>query len=250
SPTKTQMVDSAGGRTQLSQLVTSLIVLLVLLFLTAPLAYMPEAVLSAVVFLIGVELIDIQGMKRVFEQRRSEFWVALITTVTVIFIGVEQGIILAIILSLLDHIRRGYRPKNLLLIKNETNNWTPTPVEQHQQIEPGLMIYRFTHSMYYANAEWLSKQVTELTTNAEPPLKWFCIDVAAVDDVDFSAAETLGSLYQQLKKQGIRLVVAQVMDDVQKQSRYHLTSLFGEDAYYSTLDEMLADYKKSDSQTT
>src|SRR5210317_305976 len=97
SPTKTQMVDSAGGRSQLSLIITSVIVLLVLLFLTGPLAYMPEAVLSAVVFLIGVDLIDIQGLRRVFAQRQSEFWVALITALTVVLVGVEQGIILAIV---------------------------------------------------------------------------------------------------------------------------------------------------------
>ena len=74
SPTKTQMVDGAGGRTQLSLIVTSVIVLLVLLFLTGPLAFMPEAVLSAVVFLIGIDLIDINGMRRIYQQRRSEFW--------------------------------------------------------------------------------------------------------------------------------------------------------------------------------
>ena len=81
SPTKTQIVDSAGGRSQLSLLVMSAIVLLILLSFTGePLAYMPEAALSAIVFfLIGVGLIDIAGMRRVFEQRRSEFWVALIT---------------------------------------------------------------------------------------------------------------------------------------------------------------------------
>ena len=73
SPTKTQMVDSAGGRSQLAQLVTSAIVILVLLFLTGPLAYVPEAVLAAVVFLIGVELIDIRGMKRIYFERPWEF---------------------------------------------------------------------------------------------------------------------------------------------------------------------------------
>ena len=120
SPTKTQMVDSAGGRSQLSLLFTAAIVLLVLLFLTGPLAYMPEAVLSAVVFLIGIDLIDIKGMRSIFAQRRSEFWVALITAVTVVFIGVEQGIILAIVLSLIDHTQRGYRPKNTVQVPAES----------------------------------------------------------------------------------------------------------------------------------
>ena len=79
SPTKTQMVVSAGGRTQLSLLVTAGVVLMVLLFLTAPLAYMPEAVLSAVVILIGIDLIDLKGLRSILNERRSEFWVALIT---------------------------------------------------------------------------------------------------------------------------------------------------------------------------
>ena len=95
SPTKTQMVDSAGGRSQLSTLTTSVIVLIVLLFLTKPLAYMPNAVLSAVVFLIGIELVDIKGMRKILAQRPVEFWVALITAAVVVFIGVEQGILLA-----------------------------------------------------------------------------------------------------------------------------------------------------------
>ena len=112
SPTKTQMVDSAGGRSQLATLTTSIIVLLVLLFFTKPLAYMPEAVLSSVVFLIGIELVDMKGMRKIFAQRPAEFWVALLTALVVIFVGVEQGILLAILLSILIHTRHGYRPKN------------------------------------------------------------------------------------------------------------------------------------------
>ena len=107
SPTKTQMVDSAGGRTQLSLLITSLIVLLVLLFLTGPLAYIPDAVLSTVVFLIGIDLIDVKGMHSIFVRRRSEFWVALFTTLMVVCIGVEQGILFAILLSLGEGERTG-----------------------------------------------------------------------------------------------------------------------------------------------
>ena len=91
SPTKTQMVDSAGGRTQLSLIVTAVIVLLVLLFLTAPLAYMPEAVLSAVVFLVGIDLIDLKGMHSIRTRRPSEFWIALITALAVVLVGVEPG---------------------------------------------------------------------------------------------------------------------------------------------------------------
>jgi SulP family sulfate permease len=244
SPTKTQMVDSAGGRTQLSQLVTTVIVLLVLLFLTAPLAYMPEAVLSAVVFLIGVGLIDLEGMRNIFAQRQSEFWVALITTLVVVFVGVEQGILLAIVLSLIDHTRRGYRPKNAVLVPAESGVWHAQPVATSAQAAPGLLMYRFTHSMYYANSQQLSEEVLNLVNRATPPLRWFCIDASAVDNVDYSAAETLRSIYGILKEKEIRLVVAQVLDDVKAESRYQLRKLFGEDAFYDTLEDVVLAYQQ------
>ena len=248
SPTKTQMVDSAGGRTQLSLLVTTVIVLLVLLFLTAPLSYMPEAVLSAIVFLVGIDLIDVEGMRRIYMQRRSEFWVALITALMVVFVGVEQGILLAIVLSLIDHTRRGYRPKNIVLVPGESGVWHAQPVATRAQALPGLLIYRFTHSMYYANAQQLSEEVIDLVKHAQPPLRWFCIDASAVDDVDYSAAETLRTLFALLEEQRIRLVVAQVLEDVSERSRYDFLQLFGEHAFYDTLGQVVQAYQQQSSE--
>ncbi len=245
SPTKTQMVDSAGGRSQLSLLVTTGIVLLVLLFLTAPLAYMPDAVLSAIVFLVGVDLIDIKGMKRIYRERRSEFWVALITALMVIFAGVEQGIILAIVLSLIDHTRRGYRPKNAVVIPSKSGVWHAQPVATGAQAAPGLLIYRFTHSMYYANSQQLTEELTDLANNAQPPLRWLCLDGSAVDDVDYSASEALRSIFGVLKEKGIHLVVAQVMEDVKEESRYDLDQLFGKDAFYDTLEDVFNAYRQT-----
>lgn len=244
SPTKTQMVDSAGGRTQLSLLVTTAVVLVVLLFLTAPLAYMPEAVLAAVVFLIGIDLIDIAGMRRIFRQRRSEFWVALITTSMVVLVGVEQGIVLAIVLSLIDHTRRGYRPKNVLIVQSNSGVLTAQPVTSAAQALPGLVIYRFTHSMYYANAQQLSEEISGLVDRARPPLRWLCIDASAIDDIDFTAAETLRALFGLLREKGVRLVVAQVLPDVTAGSRYRFIELFGEDAVYDTLEDVLVAYRR------
>ncbi len=244
SPTKTQMVDGSGGRTQLSLIVTAVIVLAVLLFLTGPLAYMPDAVLSAIVFLIGVELIDVAGMRKIYQQRRSEFWVALITLLVVVFVGVEQGIILALVLSLIDHTRRGYKPKNVVLVPGETGVLHAQPVASRVEAEPGLMIYRFTHSMYYANSQQLTEEVTALVNKADPPLRWFCFDASAIDDVDYSAAESLRSIFGILKEKGVRLVVAQVMEDVREESRYQLRELFGEDAFYDTLEDVLQAYRQ------
>jgi MFS superfamily sulfate permease-like transporter len=245
SPTKTQMVDSAGGRSQLAQITTSLVVLLVLLFLTGPLAHMPNAVLSAVVFLIGVELIDVKGMRKILIQRPSEFWVALITALVVIFVGVEQGILLAMVLSLIEHVRRSYRSKNVIVVTDKEGSWHLLPVNTPEQMRPGLLVYRFAHTMYYANAQQLAEQVVDLANGAQPPLVWFCIEASAVADVDFTAASTLRDIHGILKSQGIRLVFCNVIDLVKAElDRYELTYLFGENAFYGTISTVISAYEK------
>jgi SulP family sulfate permease len=240
------MVDSAGGRSQLASLTTSIIVLIVLLFLTKPLAYMPEAVLSSVVFLIGIELVDALGMRKILAQRPAEFLVALITALVVIFIGVEQGILLAILLSILIHTRHGYKPKNAVLSVDSTGIPRMVPVSSHAQVIPGLMIYRFQHSMYYANAEHFSQEVLELVNSAQPPLSWFCIDATAMDDVDFSAAATLRETYEFLKARNVRLVLSEVEDDVRRElDLSELTDLIGKDAFFETLSDVEMAYRNT-----
>ena len=247
SPTKTQMVDSAGGRTQLSLLVTVAVVLAVLLFFTSPLAYLPEAVLAAIVFLIGIDLIDLAGMRKIFRQRRSEFWVALITALMVVSVGVEQGIILAMVLSLIEHTRHGYRPRNFLLVPDGTGAWRALPVASRAEAAPGLIVYRFTHSIYYANCEQLSEEVLGLAREADPPLRWLCIDAAAIDDLDYSGTETLRAIVERLHEMGVRLVVATVLEAVVARSQYQLRQLLGEEAFFDTLNDVVEAYRRQPS---
>ncbi|HEX5000673.1 MAG TPA: SulP family inorganic anion transporter [Terriglobia bacterium] len=245
SPTKTEMVDSAGGHSQLAQLTTSAIVLIVLLFLTGPLADMPDAVLSGVVFLIGVNLIDVHGMRKIYTQARSEFWIALITAAVVVLIGVEQGILLAMALSLIDHTRHGYRPKNAVVLKGDQGAWLTHPVTQPSEFEPGLLIYRFSHSMYYANVQEFSEEVARLVKGAEPALHWFCLDASAIDDIDYSAGQTLVTTCAMLKERGVRFVFAMVAPEVKAElDRYGVSRLAGEQAFYRSGRELVEAFRR------
>jgi MFS superfamily sulfate permease-like transporter len=127
SPTKTEMVDEAGGRSQIAHLSTAAIVLLVLLFLTKPLSFLPSAVLSAIVFMIGVKLIDARGMGELYQLERNEFFIALATTATVAVVGVMPGISVAVVLSLIAHVRHSYRPRTRLLTR-DAGEWRTVPV--------------------------------------------------------------------------------------------------------------------------
>jgi len=244
SPTKTQMVESAGGNSQLSQLTTGLIVLMVLLFLTGPLAYLPTAVLSSIVFLIGVELVDLKGMRRIAAERPWEFWVALTTTLAVILLGVEQSILIAIVMSLVVHTRHGYLASSMLLVPDQEQGWRQRKATVPEQIRPGLLIYRFMHNMYYANSHVLTDQIVRLAKEADPPLAWFCIDAAAVDDVDFTASEALRTLHRLLADQGVRLIFCELIEEVSAEfDRSGLTELFGEDAFHPSVTAVLNAYQ-------
>ncbi|WOX04135.1 SulP family inorganic anion transporter [Microbulbifer pacificus] len=240
SPTKSQIVDSAGGRTQFSMLTAGVIALLVLLFLTRPLGHMPDAVLAAVVFLIGLELIDLRGLREIYRTRPLEFWVAVVTMATVVLIGVEQGIMLALALSLVVHTRHGYNPTNVLLVPVAGEGWRARPIASGVQAVPGLIIYRFNHSMYYANAQRLTDEVTQLVDTAEPRLHCFCIELSAVDDVDFTAAEALAKLHRALSARGIRLLFTTVMLGESTRALAQVRALVGEEAIYPSLNAVVA----------
>ena len=248
SPTKAQIVDSAGGRSQLSSLAAAVVVLIVLVLLTGPLAYLPVAALAAVVFLIAVELIDVAGLRHILATRRHEFAVAVLTTVAVVALGVEQGIIVAIVASIVDHLRHSYSPLNSVLVKSPEGHWRPIPVTPGARTEPGLAVYRFGTSLYYANAARFATDIIAVAghdpaadsaagpaTDAEP-LRWLVIDWAAIGDVDYTASTVLAKVVERLHERHERLVFSSVLGPVKRQlDRYGISA----DACYDTPGEAL-----------
>ena len=238
SPTKTQMVDSAGGRSQLAPLTTSVVVLIVLLLLTGPLAYLPIAALAAVVFIIAAELIDIRGMRRILSIRRHEFAVAVLTALAVVVLGVQDGIVVAVIASVIDHLRHSYHPRNSVLVKSPAGHWKAFPVTPGARTEPGLVVYRFGTSLYYANA---SRLVDDMRTLAQgSPFRWLVLDCAAIGDIDYTASSVLAEAIRQLHERHIRFIVADILDPVRKQlDRYGISAALSPDAYYDTPGQAL-----------
>ena len=239
SPTKTQIADSAGGRSQLSQLTASAVVLIVLMLFTGPLAYLPEAALAAVVFLIAVELVDVEGIRRILALRKQEFTVALLTTAAVLVLGVEYGIVLAIIASIIDHLRHSYSPLNCVLVKSAEGHWQPVPARPGARTEDGLVVYRFGTSLYYANASRLLEDVAALVGHGGP-LHWMVIDCAAIGDVDYTASAVLAKVAEHVHQHHVHLALSSVLGPVRQElDRYGISKALGQDAYFDTPGEAL-----------
>jgi len=223
SPTKTEMVDEAGGHSQIAHLSTAAIVLLVLLFLTKPLSFLPSAVLSAIVFMIGVKLIDAQGMRELYQLQRNEFFIALATAATVAIVGVMPGISLAVVLSLIAHVRHSYRPRTRLLTRDAAGEWRTVPVAPGIFAAPGVIVYRFEADLYYANAGRFMDEVLGLLSATTAPVRAIVFDASGISYFDYSAAKTLLQMDAEFARRGVRVALVAASDELRMElARYGL----------------------------
>jgi MFS superfamily sulfate permease-like transporter len=207
SPTKTQILDAQKGRTQVANLTLATVVLLVTLFFTAALADMPKAVLAGIVFLVGLDLIDVTGLRRVYARRRSEFAIAAATGVAVFAWGVMQGVVLAVVASILEIIRRQYDPKDFVITTTDGTPSYQSAVPGHQS-EPGLVVFRYDAELFYANANRFVDDVEALVDHAPDPVRWVILDAASIGDIDYSAGISLAGLCDYLDAKEVTLVLA------------------------------------------
>ncbi len=244
SPTKTEIVDDAGSRTQLSSLVTAAAVLIVLLFLTKPMSFLPNATLAGIVFIIGVSMIDIAHLKDIRHKVKSEYFLAIITAATVIIMGVLWGILLSITLSIILHLSHSYRPTNNIFAKNKKGVWSFEPVKVGRSTEEGLVIYRFNRDLYFANSDKLKEEVLKLADAAEPPLKLFVLNTAGFSRVDYTSAEMFSELYHELRARKIKFALTSMLPDLKDQfDHLGLTRLIGEENIYENVFEALNAYE-------
>jgi SulP family sulfate permease len=249
SPTKTKMAEEARAQSQIAMLAMAGAVALVLAFLTKPLQYMPNATLAAVVFVIGIKLVDVSHMREIWRLRRGEFWIAAVTAAAVVGIGVEQGVILAIVLSVLLHLRRHYEPRDAVLVLGEHGRRTLVAPVPGTVTEPGLVIYRFAVGLFYANVSRLADEILGLVDVPDPP-RWLVIVADAMDDVDFSGGKTLVELAEQLSARNVVFAVAEASDSVKRElDSFGLTDLIGEERYFGTVDDAVAAFRREGSTT-
>lgn len=210
SPTKTEILDEQRGRTQMANITMSLVVIVVVLFLTGFLTNMPVAVLAAIVFMIGLGLVDLKGLRRIARARASEFVIALVTAIVVFAWGVEEGIILAIALSVIELVRRAYTPTDFLVGVNKGGEPTYTPADPGTESLPGLLVFRFDSRLFFANASLFVDRIQELIAAAPSRVRWLVLDCSSIGDIDYSASLNLAGLIDVLHSEHRVFALAEV----------------------------------------
>jgi sulfate permease, SulP family len=244
SPTQTAMVETAGGSSQLTHLATAATVGLVLLFLTGPLKYLPLCVLGAIVFVVAIRLIDVSGLSTLRRNSPNEFSLAIVTTAAVVFLGVEHGILLAMGLSLLQHVRHGYRPGTALVLRDPVEHWRMESVNTVKMLEPGLLMYWFGADLYYANANHFVEEAHRLVSQSATPVRWLAVDAGAITDIDYTAARALFDLQQDLARKGVVLALARVSNGLRTDlDRQEIAGVIGAERIFNSRTHCVAAYQ-------
>lgn len=250
SPPRTSASEHAGGRSQLVNVFMAIFVGLVLLFATGLFDIVPMAALAAIVFMIGFHLIKVDDLKDIWRVNKGEFLIAIVALGGVAILGVRQGIIIAVIISLIERLRREYRPSDQILLRDqELDDWADLRLDSHHKYSSrpaGLLVYRFDSAIFFENSSYFSERVRAVIAEAKKEVTSVIIDSGSITDLDYTSAHTIRRLHQQLSEDNIRFGFAHVSPELRQLfRRYGLTNVIGAENIYDTLNEAIKDQPES-----
>lgn len=245
SGSRTAVAEQAGAKTQVTGLVGAAVIILMLLYVPGLLRNLPQPALAAVVIAASLSLADIPGIIRLWRQRKSEFLISLIAFLGVAFLGVLQGIVIAVALSILALFQRAWWPYHTTLGRVPG---IPGYHDRHQyphgEVLPGLVIFRFDAPLFFANTRTFRDHILHFAA-AKPQPYWIIIAAEPITDVDTTAADMLVELDEKINERGIHLVFAELKDPVRKKlERYELIGTIDPNHFFPTIDAAIDVYCK------
>lgn len=237
SGSRTAVNEAAGAKTQLAGIVAAIALAIMLLLLTGPLSAFPTAALGAILIAAAARLFDMSTLRSLAHADWRELAVALVTLIGVLTLGLLQGIVLAIALSLLLLLAQAVRPHDAVLAEVKGVDGYHD-VEEYPQGSraPGLIVYRFDAPLFFANADYFQHRVRELIASSDGPVEWFLLDAEAITAVDSTAAQFLEETRRELASQGTLLVIARAKQPVRIQlSRLGLIEAIGKQRFYPSI---------------
>lgn len=243
---RTAMGVATGGRTQVTGLVAAAAIAMVLLFLTKPLQYVPNAALGAVLMFAAFSLFDVSTLREIWKIDRLEFGLAMITMLGVVAVGAINGILIAVALALARFVRQTARPHVEVLGKVDGLPGLHS-IERHQAAKtfPGLALFRFNAPLTFFNADYFKRQALAAADAAGPDLQWFVIDAIPISDVDINGLYALRDLREALEARGAILILAGRRTEFLNWLReIDLYRAEHDDRIFSTLRQALKAYRR------
>ena len=209
SQSRTSIVDSAGGKTQVAQLVLAAGLLVFLFFLTGLIALLPKVALGAILIVTAIGMLEVASLSALYKVDRIEFAIGMGVTLAILIAGVVPGIILGLLLSLIAVLVEISRPDDAVLRRLKSDGkFHHCAEDDDAETVPGLLIYRLYAPLIFANARHVMTRIRTLVAAADPPVKWLVIDAQAIHDMDVTAAQRFAELHQELADDGVDVKIA------------------------------------------
>ena len=240
SGSRTAVAEQSGAKSQLTGVVGAGLVVVLLLFLNSLLADLPQTALAAVVITAALSLMNFKVLVRYFQVRPSSVALSLVATAGVVLFGVLEGIVVAIVLSILMFFRRNWWPHGVVLGQVDgIDGWHSIEDYPAARERPGVVVYRWEAPLFFANAGAFRTQIRRIVRERRP--SWIVLQCEAITDIDVTAADMLELLDEELNASGIHLAFAEMRSRLQDlTSTYGLDATLDRDHFYPTLDEALA----------
>jgi SulP family sulfate permease len=238
SGSRTAVNDDMGARTQIAGLVAAGSVLVILLFLTEPVQYLPKAVLGAVIVAAAIGLVEPRAWRMLAAVDNVEVAIAGVTTGCVIVFGVLQALVVAVGLSIIDAVRRSARPHDAVLGWVERlGRYADVSLHPSARTTPGVVVYRLDDRLFFANARYFKGRVREAIRAASTPVSWLVFDAEAVTHADSTGLDALEQVTDDLRREQVTLLVARLKSRMREEfEQAGLVETIGAGHFYPTVD--------------
>jgi len=242
SPPNTAITTASGARSQLTHLTAAVVVLAVVLTLTQPLAKLPEATLGATLVFIATKLFRVGELRTILRFDRIEFALAAATLLAVALVGIEQGVVLAMIVSLADRTRRSARPRDTVLGREPgTDHWIPVDVGHATEQVPGVLVYLAYAPLWYGNADYIRLRIRQLLDTSARPIGAVIVDADGMSDVDYTGLQSLRDMVAEFEGRGVAIGIARASHLVHHNLKHGaLLALLGSDHFFTSVEEAVA----------
>lgn len=238
---RTAVAMSAGGQTALTGIAAAATIALVVAFLTGPLALLPEAALGAILLSAAVDLFDMAGFRRLARIDRRELNFALVAAAGVIWVGVLQGVFVAVILTLAHLVIKVSRPQCRIMGRHPERD-TLVSLRRHPDamLSPQITVFLFEGPLIFLNAEYFGERVREALARY-PDTRWLVLNASGMHHADASTVDAIETLKARLDRRGIELLIGGGHGEFRViLERAGVFELIGRDHVHTTAHEAVA----------
>jgi MFS superfamily sulfate permease-like transporter len=241
SGSRTAVAEQSGSKSQVTGLVGAGIVAALLLFLPSLLQDLPQPALAAVVIAAALSLLNVGALRTFWQVRRTALLISVVATLSVILLGVLQGILIAVALSIFMFFRRNWWPHGQVLGHvEELGGWHGTDRYPDADTVEGVVVYRWEAPLFFANAGIFREQVRRIVHHRRP--RWIVLQCEAVTDIDVTAADMLERLDKELNDEGVNLGFVELRGRLEDLlHRYGLFATIDRRHVFPSIDAALAE---------